>query len=69
MRVYGCGVCGQDERALVLLGEHRALRVERLVRDREDAEALVMTARVKAGWIEAVPDRSAEDTFENETGG
>jgi N utilization substance protein A len=35
---------------------------------REEAEALIMTARVKAGWIEAVPDHSAEDTFENETG-
>jgi N utilization substance protein A len=35
---------------------------------REEAEALIMTARVKAGWIEAVPDRTAEDTFENETG-
>jgi transcription termination/antitermination protein NusA len=35
---------------------------------REEAEALVMNARVKAGWIEAVPDHSAEDTFENETG-
>ena len=29
---------------------------------REEAEALIMTARVKAGWIEAVPepDRTAE---------
>ena len=35
---------------------------------REEAEALIMTARVKAGWIETVPDRTAEDTFENETG-
>ncbi|MGA7385136.1 MAG: transcription termination/antitermination protein NusA, partial [Methylocella sp.] len=35
---------------------------------REEAEALIMTARVKAGWIEGVPDRTAEDTFENETG-
>jgi len=35
---------------------------------REEAEALIMTARVKAAWIEAVPDRAAEDTFENETG-
>ena len=35
---------------------------------REEAEALVMTARVKVGWIEAVPGRTAEDPFENETG-
>src|SRR6202045_4932995 len=35
---------------------------------RGEAEALIMTARVKAGWIEAVPDRTAEDTFENESG-
>jgi transcription termination/antitermination protein NusA len=35
---------------------------------REEAEALIMTARVKAGWIEAVPDRAAEDPFANETG-
>ena len=35
---------------------------------REEAEALIMTARVKAGWIEAVPDRAAGDIFENETG-
>jgi len=34
---------------------------------REEAESLVMTARVKAAWIEAVPDRTA-DPFENETG-
>ena len=35
---------------------------------REEAETLIMTARVKAGWIEAVPDRAAEDPFANETG-
>jgi transcription termination/antitermination protein NusA len=35
---------------------------------REEAEALIMSARVKAGWIEAVPDRTAENIFENETG-
>ncbi|MGH6801160.1 MAG: transcription termination/antitermination protein NusA, partial [Methylocella sp.] len=35
---------------------------------REEAEALIMTARFKAGWIESVPDRAAEDPFENETG-
>jgi transcription termination/antitermination protein NusA len=35
---------------------------------REEAEALIMTARVKAGWIEAVPDRAAEDPFANESG-
>ncbi|HEV7911713.1 MAG TPA: transcription termination/antitermination protein NusA, partial [Methylocella sp.] len=35
---------------------------------REEAEALIMTARVKAGWIEAMPDRTAGDIFENETG-
>src|ERR1700726_4262765 len=35
---------------------------------REEAEALIMTARVKAAWIEAVPDRAAGDIFENETG-
>ncbi len=34
---------------------------------REEAEALIMTARLKAGWIEAVPDRAAEDPFANET--
>jgi N utilization substance protein A len=35
---------------------------------REEAETLIMTARVKAGWIEAVPDRSEEPSFANETG-
>jgi N utilization substance protein A len=35
---------------------------------REEAEALIMTARVKAGWIEAVPDRATEDPFANESG-
>jgi transcription termination/antitermination protein NusA len=35
---------------------------------REEAEALIMTARVKAGWIESVPDRTADDPFTNESG-
>ncbi len=35
---------------------------------REEAESLIMTARVKAGWIEAVPDRTADDPFANESG-
>ncbi|MGH6796065.1 MAG: transcription termination factor NusA, partial [Methylocella sp.] len=35
---------------------------------REEAEALIMTARVKAGWIEAVPGRAAQDPFANESG-
>jgi transcription termination/antitermination protein NusA len=35
---------------------------------REEAEALIMTARVKAGWIEAVPQGREEDSFENEIG-
>jgi N utilization substance protein A len=35
---------------------------------REEAEALIMTARVKAGWIEAMPDLVAADLFANETG-
>ncbi|MGH6869068.1 MAG: transcription termination factor NusA, partial [Methylocella sp.] len=34
---------------------------------REEAESLIMNARVKAAWIEALPDRTAEDPFENET--
>jgi N utilization substance protein A len=28
---------------------------------REEAEAIIMTARVKAGWIEAVPEPAAEE--------
>jgi transcription termination/antitermination protein NusA len=35
---------------------------------REEAETLIMTARVKAGWIEAIPDPAAEDAFAEETG-
>jgi transcription termination/antitermination protein NusA len=35
---------------------------------REEAETLIMTARVKAGWIEAIPDPAAEDVFADETG-
>jgi transcription termination/antitermination protein NusA len=35
---------------------------------REEAESLIITARVKAGWIEAVPDRTADDPFANESG-
>ncbi|MFZ3324709.1 MAG: transcription termination factor NusA [Methylocella sp.] len=35
---------------------------------REEAESVIMTARVKAGWIEAVPDRTADDPFANESG-
>jgi transcription termination/antitermination protein NusA len=35
---------------------------------REEAETLIMTARVKAGWIEAIPDPAPEDVFANETG-
>ena len=35
---------------------------------REEAESLIITARVKAGWIEAVPDRTADDPFANEAG-
>ena len=30
---------------------------------REEAETLIMTARVKAGWIEAIPDPAAEDAL------
>lgn len=33
---------------------------------REEAETLVMTARVKAGWLEAMPQASEEDSFEKE---
>ncbi|HUB63513.1 MAG TPA: transcription termination factor NusA [Methylocella sp.] len=36
---------------------------------REEAETLIMTARVKAGWIDALPSPTAEDLFANETGG
>jgi N utilization substance protein A len=36
---------------------------------REEAETLIMTARVKAGWIDAIPSPAAEDLFENEPGG
>jgi N utilization substance protein A len=35
---------------------------------REEVETLIMTARVKAGWIEAIPDPAAEDVFADETG-
>jgi N utilization substance protein A len=35
---------------------------------REEAETLIITARVKAGWIDAVPNPAAEDHFANETG-
>jgi N utilization substance protein A len=34
---------------------------------REEAETLIMTSRVKAGWIDSIPDRAAEDLFVNET--
>jgi len=30
---------------------------------REEAETLIMTSRVKAGWIDSIPDRAAEDLF------
>ncbi len=33
---------------------------------REEAESLIMNARVKAGWLEALPDPSKEESFENE---
>ena len=36
---------------------------------RDDAETLIMTSRVKAGWIDSIPDRAAEDLFVNETDG
>jgi len=36
---------------------------------REEAETLIMTSRVKAGWIDSIPDRAAEDLFVNETDG
>ncbi|MBO0733664.1 MAG: transcription termination/antitermination protein NusA, partial [Methylocapsa sp.] len=36
---------------------------------REEADGLIMTARLKAGWIDAIPDRAAEDFFAGETGG
>ncbi|MGA3339265.1 MAG: transcription termination factor NusA [Methylocella sp.] len=36
---------------------------------REEAETLIMTSRVKAGWIDSIPDRAAEDRFVNETDG
>ena len=36
---------------------------------REEAETLIMTSRVKAGWINSIPDRAAEDLFVNETDG
>ena len=36
---------------------------------REEADTLIMTARVKAGWIDAIPGPVAEDLFESETGG
>jgi transcription termination/antitermination protein NusA len=35
---------------------------------REEAETLIMTSRVKAGWIEAIPEPAAEDAFAEETG-
>jgi N utilization substance protein A len=36
---------------------------------REETETLIMTSRVKAGWIDSIPDRAAEDLFVNETDG
>ncbi len=36
---------------------------------REEAETLIMTSRVKAGWIDSIPDREAADLFVNETDG
>jgi N utilization substance protein A len=36
---------------------------------RDEAETLIMTSRVKAGWIDSIPDRAAEDLFVNETDG
>jgi len=36
---------------------------------REEAETLIMTSRVRAGWIDSIPDRAAEDLFVNETDG
>jgi transcription termination/antitermination protein NusA len=35
---------------------------------REEAETLIMTARVKAGWLEAIPDRTQEHSFADEAG-
>ncbi|MCI0466306.1 MAG: transcription termination factor NusA [Beijerinckiaceae bacterium] len=35
---------------------------------REEAETLIMTARVKAGWIDAMPESVAADPFASETG-
>ncbi len=36
---------------------------------REEAEALIMTARMKAGWIDSAPSPAGEDLFVNETHG
>jgi transcription termination/antitermination protein NusA len=36
---------------------------------REEAEALIMTARMKAGWIDSAPSPAGEDLFVDETHG